>query len=295
MPKILEWFYKDFATSQKEMLIILRDRFMSLAQQSSLLFLDNNSSDSFALKFQPYDWGFTYTIDSSLNSSSKLQTAQKTSAKGENNLQTNSLVEFSCLFSPVKDGKNRGNANLLPRAFLSIAPSSLYRLIISSQIQESEFYFSIPFQFLDNLFKIRKNQINVKWDKEIKFHLELIKQSSFTLRNYMNELNKYHGLTFRPSSYKNDRFLQFLPIELFVIKTFYSIQTTTTVIPYFQSFFASPAAYVYSYLYLSLSPNLLHLLIFISSVKEGLRQLRELRFMKTESDEKLFFFLLRNT
>lgn len=84
---------------------------------------------------------------------------------------------------------------------------------------ESSYCFSIPFQILHHIIPKRSELLNQFPEnsslfRKYKKHYEDLKKSFIIYEKQFMKIEKYQGLSFRPSPYKNDKNLSCIPINL---------------------------------------------------------------------------------
>lgn len=120
-----------------------------------------------------------------------------------------------------------------------------------STIFKSLYCFSIPFQFTNNLSKTKIRSPTItqsNYNKNLWFdllpekesHLHRLKLRSKELRKTILNEENYHALSFRPSSYKMDPVLQFVPLKY--ASTHHSNFLNFS---YYHTTFGAPAAHYY--------------------------------------------------
>lgn|SRR3990167_1251288 len=231
LPKILELYTKEFPTLNDMLLFLIQNQYLTDEQRNSLFLMNQTAQPAtsptqslYELKYTAYDWSFHYIIGENID---VLQKSLK-------------LITQSFEF-PTKTGET---------------------MIVIDNLQESLYCFSIPFQFLQIIYQKRKLEVqqlrNQNYNKNLfdllpekEGHLHLIKTSYKELKKTILNEENYHALSFRPSSYKMDPVLQFVPLNMH--------QHITTVnllnFSYYHTTFGAPAAHYYKYVFFIFSAN----------------------------------------
>ena len=175
LPKILQWFWKDFGDTEADMLKNIA-RFLS----SDMLVQIRGFEDVASIHYLPYNWSLRHP----------------------------SAVSSNCCIV------SRG---LIRKAYTFAGGTTGEQIAVSEELTESKYAFSIPREVLRILIPMRNNEvaeIESSWQERALVG----KQMRYVVR--CTELYKlygrgeYDGLSFKPSTYKCDPSLAFVPTNL---------------------------------------------------------------------------------
>ena len=188
LPKLFNLYWKDFGESRKDMVVFIRDQFLPPQQQQELAFLDDPNA-VVSIRYDESEWEFKFPIAEKLNNSDN-QVYSPTISK-----------EYVLLINQ-------------------------HHVYVKDTLSESEFAFIVPYQLL-SLWQVQRRQKLLELGKsmgnspaklqcyeKMVQHIDMITQSICTYAHYYEQTGDYQGLTFRPSTYKKDKILQFVPINL---------------------------------------------------------------------------------
>ena len=223
LPKILQWFYRDFGSTHRDVVMFLLP-YLPPRVQETLSFLEN-PAEHISIRFDDFNWDFCYSISPQEEARNK-----------------NTLISQERLDRVVSDVQQYN---------WTLPGQQEQQILVEDILTESQFAFSVPYQVLHYLLPLRQQHlVNLPetspctciWEE----HITLLSNAYKTYEKQFMKAGRYQGLSFRPSPYKNDPILSCVPLNLHNHVTIcQGTEKSGSDSHYVHSTFGATAAHVY--------------------------------------------------